>query len=339
MTLKQIIKWALIALCAGLLFIVFFPKTYDVPSFKARKGTEYWHLNTGSKIGYTKVKADSISTKSPIIYLHGGPGGLIKDDIIHALKPLAKTGHDLYFYDQIGSGNSGRLDNIAEYSVERHKKDLAEIVEIINAEKVIIIGHSWGCMLAIQYLQDHPDKIEKIILEGPGPILPIDHSLRNQTPPDSLNLINPEYSNRAGNQKAYNWRTTIIRKFAYRFEKKLASDEEVDHFFTFLNNELNKSTNCTIKESKASSGGGGYYSHIMTAKSFDQVKNKKDQLKKLETPILILRGQCDNQSWGFTEEYLELFTNAHLEIIEGSGHDLINSTQEEYYTLVSAFLK
>ena len=49
----------------------------------------------------------------------------------------------------------------------------------------------------------------------------------------------------------------VIRKFAYLFERKLAPDKEVDRFFTFLNDELNKSTNCKIEEAKEFPGGGG----------------------------------------------------------------------------------
>ena len=76
----------------------------------------------------------------------------------------------------------------------------------------------------------------------------------------------------------------------------------------------------------------------MTVKSFDETKDKRDRLQNIETPVLILRGQCDNQSWGFTEEYLKLLPNSSLEIIDNSGHDLINGNRERYYTLVNEFL-
>jgi proline iminopeptidase len=77
----------------------------------------------------------------------------------------------------------------------------------------------------------------------------------------------------------------------------------------------------------------------MTVKSFPEVDDKRSRLKKIDIPILILRGQCDNQKWGFTKEYLDLFSNSKLEIIKGVGHNLIHGGKEEYYELIEQFLR
>jgi len=322
-----------------LFILVLIPKDYDVETLKKRKNTQYWLLKTGSKIGYTKIETTQLQRKNPIIYLHGGPGGKVKDQIIETLKPLSELGHDLYFYDQIGSGHSNRLEKISEYTVKRHQEDLNEIVSKTNSDQVILIGKSWGSCLAINYLQDHNKKVEKVILTGPGPILPINKKVINTLPPDSLSLIKPEFSNKQGNEKAYGWRSNLILKWAYLFNSKLVDDKEVDKFFTYLNQELIKSTYCKIKEHKKIEGGGGYYSHIMTLKSIQEVANKRNSLKELHTPILIIRGQCDNQKWGYVNEYLDLFLNSKLKIINGVGHDIVNTEKEKYYELIEQFLK
>lgn len=338
MKFHRLIKLSILIFPLIIIWLFLIPRSYDVQAFAERKGTAYWKLSTGSKIGYYKVESTLSDTKSPIIYLHGGPGGMIKDEIIEVLKPLSKLGHDLYFYDQIGSGHSARLHNIKEYTVERHIADLQEIIQKINAEKVIIIGHSWGCLLAIRYIQDHSEKVESIILEGPGPILPIHTALKNEVPPDSLNFIKPELTNEEGNQKAYNWRSKLILKWAYLFNRKLASDKEMDNFFTYLNEELSKSTFCKANQAKKYKGGSGYYSHIMTVKSFNEVEDKREKLSNIHIPVLILRGQCDNQKWGFVKEYLDLLPNSKLVTIENAGHDLVNGNKDKYYNLVSDFI-
>ena len=112
----------------------FLPKKYDVVAFAERPGTAYLSLEDGSKIGYFRIVNTADTIGSPVIYLHGGPGGIIKDEVIQSLSPLASQGHDLYFYDQIGSGHSDRLDDISGYSVERHRQDLSKIVELTGAE-------------------------------------------------------------------------------------------------------------------------------------------------------------------------------------------------------------
>jgi len=315
-----------------------FPATYNVQEFAERKGTQYWQIKEGEKIGYIKLTGNKSDNRIPIIYLHGGPGGQVADEVIEALRPLNYDGHDVYLYDQIGSGHSTRLHDIVAYSVERHKEDLLEIINRIGADKVILIGHSWGACLAINYLQEFPESVAKIILAGPGPILPIKRNLANISPPDSLHLIEPEYSNKEANEKVYNWRNKTILKWAQLFNAKLVSDKEADSFFTYLNENLSKSTNCTLEEQKVIKGGDGYYSHIMTLKSIHNIENKRHKLRELSTPMLILRGQCDNQKWGYTNEYIDIFKNAKLKIIEGVGHDIVSKQKEEYYQLISDFL-
>ena len=318
--------------------VLLWPRSYDVAPIHKRPGTQSWQLKTGSHIAYYTIPAKGKIPNSPIIYLHGGPGGLIKDEAIAALKPLAELGHTLYFYDQIGSGHSARLEDISEYSVQRHQADLLAIMDEIGAEKIILVAHSWGCLLAVNFLQDYPERVESMILDGPGPILPIRRELAEQSPPDSLHLSPPEFSNRQAINKCYHWRARLILKYAHRFQSKLASDEEVDAFFTYLNQELSKATFCNGSEAESFPGGSGYYCHLMTIQSFDTVEDKRSLLKELDLPVLILRGQCDNQVWGYTNEYLELFKNSRLEIINDAGHAILISQAEKYQQQACSFL-
>lgn len=316
---------------------LFIPRNYGVCDFTPREGVQYWDLPSGSKIGYSLINGKGVVRGSPIIYLHGGPGGKVSESHIRFLKPLAEEGHDIYLYDQIGSGHSDRLENIEDYTVQRHKEDLAEIIETIGSEKVILFAHSWGTLLASEYFALHPDKIEKLIYSGPGPMLPIRQELKSKIPPDSLELFQPKFSNREGYEKANNLRNKIIYRWALIFGSKLVSDKEADHFQTFLNQELSKSCTCDGKPLIYKSG-DGYYSQVMTVKSFNGVKDKRMTLKGNRTPLLILKGQCDNQSWGYTQEYLDLFANSELHIIKNAGHQIEDSKQEEYIKLIQQFL-
>lgn len=337
-TIFKIIKYSLLLGISVFSFFLFVPKQYEVLKFKERPNTKYWNLSTGSKIGYTFIEGNSSKERSPIIYLHGGPGGQITDAIIDFYRPLAEEGHDLYFYDQIGSGQSERLENIEEYSVNRHQKDLVEIIEKIDSEKVILFGQSWGAMLAMEYFSDYKDEVERLILTGPGPILPINFSLSKLKTPDSLNLKKPKYSNQEANAKVYTIRSKMMRYFASVFKKKLTSDQEADDFFTQLNSELKRSTICDGSIVKPSEGGGGYYAHVMTAKSFYQQKDKRSKIKDSQIPTLIIKGQCDNQNWGFTNEYLDLLPNVRLEIVEGAGHSMVKENQKIYLDLIIEFM-
>ncbi len=336
--LFKFIKYALLLSVAVFLFEVFIPRTYNVPQLQKWEGTQYWNLPTGSKIAYTLVTAKGIKKPYPIIFLQGGPGGFISDRNIKMLAPLSEDGYDIYLYDQIGSGQSDRLTNINDYTADRHKKDLEEIIKKTGAEKVILIGQSWGAVLASLFIGDNPEKVQKVIFTGPGGIQPMREKLLNTKSPDSLNLRQPPYSNREAYEKSKNIRATVITFWAKSFGKKLASDKEADNFQTYLNNGLNKAIVCDTSKALEAEGGGGFYAQVMTVKSFSEVKDPRPKLKDCKVPILLMKGQCDNQPWGFVYEYLELFPNHQLKIIPDAGHSISVEQPEHYLKTIRDFL-
>src|SRR6187431_175380 len=116
----RFLRYTLLTGVLALIITVFYPRTYDVPQFETRAGTQYWQLSTGSLIGYTMIAGKGEKRETPIIYLHGGPGGYIGNRDIQALMPIADSGYNVYLYDQIGSGESDRLKDIGSYTVARH---------------------------------------------------------------------------------------------------------------------------------------------------------------------------------------------------------------------------
>ena len=150
------ILYALLLALGALICTIFVPRSYQVPSFEKRTMEQYWQLPTGSHIGYVKLPAKGTKKPYPIVYLHGGPGGFVTDYMCNMLAPLTSDGYDVYLYDQIGSGHSDRLKNLKDYSVDRHKRDLECVFQQIQAEKIIMIAQSWGAVLAMYFVADHP---------------------------------------------------------------------------------------------------------------------------------------------------------------------------------------
>jgi proline iminopeptidase len=336
--LVQFIKYTCLIGLISFLSIALYPKTYNVPEFQKRAGTRYWNLKTGSRIGYSLLKAKGTKKPYPIIYLQGGPGAPIFDANIETLSNLTNYGYDVYVYDLVGCGHSNRLENIEEYTVDRHNRDLAEIIKKIGAQKVILIAQSWGAILASNYMLDHKEKVEKLIFTGPGPILPINYAQKEIKAPDSLNLKTTTFTNAQGSQKAYHLRPRVVKFLAELFSYKLASDKEMDDFATNLNFEMNKSTVVDSSKMKLNSG-YGYYVQLKTAQCFYQkMANRRKELSKCKIPILIMLGQFDGGKWGYTEEYLRLFKNHQLVIIPKAGHSIALEQPELYINSMIRFL-
>lgn len=321
-----------------LLLLIFWPRHYDVPPVKARDHTQYWDLSTGSRIGYTHLLALGDQQPYPVIYLHGGPGGPVYDRNISLLSELTVDGFDVYLYDQVGCGWSERLDNLSEYTAQRHVADLLDIIKHIGAKKVILIGQSWGAVLATLFIADHQDLVEKAIFTGPGPILPVHPKVERIKAPESLDLKKPLYTNKQGREKTYNLRATVVEKLAKAFDWKLAPDEEMDAFATTLSYAMSKSTVCDTSILISMESGAGYYSMVKTVQSFDALPDPRAKIMDCPIPLLILRGQCDGMPWGYIVEYYTYFKNRKVEIIPGAGHAISREQPELYLHHIRTFL-
>ena len=112
---------------------------------------------------HTETYGDSVATA--VIVIHGGPGGDFQ-----YLKPLQELsyGHRVIFYDQRGNGLSPRVDK-SQLTLESNLEDLHALINhFSNGEKVKLIGHSWGGMLAVAYLSKYPQNVSQAVVIEPG---------------------------------------------------------------------------------------------------------------------------------------------------------------------------
>ncbi len=103
-----------------------------------------------------------------VIAVHGGPG--VSSDHLEALVPLTKAGVDLVLYDQRGVGRSSPpvdLDPKA-YALERYVADLETVRTYTGDASVVLIGHSWGAIVAAAYAARHPDRVSALVLIDPA---------------------------------------------------------------------------------------------------------------------------------------------------------------------------
>ena len=105
-----------------------------------------------------------ISKGSPLIILHGGPGGCIER--YEPLEKLANFGIPLIFYDQLGCGYSKVPKNHKiSWNFSIFLNEFENLVRYFNLKKYNVLGHSWGGMLALEYVCNFEHKnLEKLIL-------------------------------------------------------------------------------------------------------------------------------------------------------------------------------
>jgi len=108
-------------------------------------------------------------TDPMIIMIHGGPGGDYRS-LLEA-KAFADDGYFVVFYDQRGTGLSQRVDASDFEEIRIMIDDLDALIHHFrqtDEQKVFLVGHSWGAMLATGYINEFPEKIDGVVLAEPG---------------------------------------------------------------------------------------------------------------------------------------------------------------------------
>src|SRR6201988_564640 len=104
-----------------------------------------------------------------VVVLHGGPGAH-HDYLLPQYDRLADGGgRALFYYDQRGGGQSA-VPRETPVGWREHVSDLEAIRPPLGRERLTLCGYSWGGLLAILYLLEHPDNVERLAQVSPAGI-------------------------------------------------------------------------------------------------------------------------------------------------------------------------
>lgn len=120
-----------------------------------------------NKQGLTDVNGTSlfyhiIGRGEPIIVIHGGPV-LDQSYMIDHFKDLSKT-NKLIFFDQRACGRSTVDVDTSTMKMKTLIEDIDALRKKFNFDKVHVLGHSWGGMLAAMYAIEYPLNVKSLIL-------------------------------------------------------------------------------------------------------------------------------------------------------------------------------
>jgi pimeloyl-ACP methyl ester carboxylesterase len=103
----------------------------------------------------------------PLVMLHGLFVGSLAMWYFTAAPELAKT-HRVALYDLRGHGRSERAKS--GYDVETMRADLEAITRRFEGEKVTLVGHSYGGVVALSFALAYPERVAKVaVVEAPLP--------------------------------------------------------------------------------------------------------------------------------------------------------------------------
>jgi proline iminopeptidase len=104
----------------------------------------------------------AIGRGEPVLVLHGGPG-LVHRYLLPGL-PRISDRHQFIFLDQRSCGKTESPFDPSRMTVPQFVDDIEAIRKTLHIDRMNLMGHSWGGLLALFYAVRYPNHLKSLIL-------------------------------------------------------------------------------------------------------------------------------------------------------------------------------
>jgi pimeloyl-ACP methyl ester carboxylesterase len=114
-------------------------------------------------MAYMDVAPKGEANGRNVLLLHGRnfPSSYWKETI----DALARAGYRVVVPDQIGFNKSSKP--ALDPHFDQLARNTAALLDDLGVDKIAIVGHSMGGMLAVRFARTYPDRVERIVLDAP----------------------------------------------------------------------------------------------------------------------------------------------------------------------------
>lgn len=258
-----------------------------------------FHYNNGDII-YEVHDSNLEKPKSTVVFIHGF--GLDRREWTPQIDELTRNGNRVITYDMRGFGESSTPST--NYS---HTDDLEALLKSLNVEGAILVGHSFGGEVAIDFAAKNPDKTEGLILMA-----------------SSLGSF--------GVDKKF----PIPRLVELAREGKMAevTSELLEH--ESLTSLKQHPKGFELVQTMISGYSGWHFSHNDLGEPNLEVA---EELTSIKCPVQIIIGGQDSESnRAISDEIRRRLPSADFQLIEGAGHFLNLEAEEVINQTIGHFI-
>jgi proline iminopeptidase len=279
-------------------------------------------------VGGAELYAREVGSGTAIIILHGGP-----DFDQSYLLPEMDRFADFYrliYYDQRGRGRSAEHVRPEDVTLASDIDDLDKVRQYFHLESVVLLGHSWGTVLALEYAIQHPERVSQLILMNPAPASTADFSelkrewaVKRHDDVERKKAIasTPEYIN--GDPEA------VTAYYRVHFKTALAKPEDYEKMVARFHSSFTKEGVLKARAVEA---------HLMTETyslpSFDLLP----QFKSLRIPTLVITGDHEFIPASTAEHITNSIPGARMITLKLCGHFSYLESPAEVRAAVNSFL-
>jgi proline iminopeptidase len=206
-------------------------------------------FQTGGVTLYFEVLGGAAPAKVPLVIANGGPG--FDHSYLHVSNVWGELAKDrpIVLYDQRGTGSSTTTaGGEGTAGLAEQIADLEALRQHLGAEKIDLLGHSWGGYLAMAYAARHPEHIRHLlIVDSAAPKWSDTLFLFKDVFPEGVARQNAlAFADELGDQAA---KTESLREY---FAMLFYAPENRDAFLAFagsnvkVNEKVNKALNADL---------------------------------------------------------------------------------------------
>lgn len=298
-------------------------------------GTRWAAELGGARLAYRELPGAGHRHRTPVIFLHGGPGVADMAGDTPYLEWLAAAGWDTYIYDQLGAGRSTRLADPAGYTLARAVADLDLIRRTTDASRVDLLGYSWGSTLAAAYLAAHPEHVDKVVFASPGPMTGGASDVTDLLGHAGTGHVTSVLGQTLPPRPLLTW---TLDQVSPRAAHTYAGDTEMDARFRTISAAAAPALYCHPPSARSTAGGDvGFYANATLLRR-TAWRDPHAALRHLNTPALVIKGQCDYLSWSSAIDYRTTLPHTRLVHLPDAGHRAYAERPTAFFATVNAFL-
>ncbi len=276
------------------------------------EGGKIWYRKTG--IGRPGI---------PLLVVHGGPGASC--DYLEPLEALSSA-RPVIFYDQLDCGNSTKTSNPELWTLERFSRELHQIRCALELQQLHILGQSWGCSLAVEYILGK-ESSGAVSLVLSGPMLSSFRWATDQKkyladfPPEMQEVI--RCCEASGDFSSSAYQNAMMNYYQRHVCRMPIWPDCLNRTFAMLNTELYQYM-----------WGASEFTITGTLKDYDRVK----RLSEIRMPVLFTCGAEDEATPETTRFFQQQVQNSQIHIFSDASHEHHLEKLEEYIAVTGDFL-
>ena len=305
----------------GYLFVPLAPSV--LTPLPADPGVQIWPTGPGRAVAvYRYAPGAAVPDKNlALVFVHGGPGGYVRNFDRDFFATFADDGFEVVLYDQFGAGRSP-LGDPSAYTHENNIGDLLAVLTRVN-KPTVLIGQSYGATLVTSALAN-PEvrkRVSHVVLTEPGRIpgaaFSSDPSMSEKTTraPDAGEPSSAAVVAKLAAPRA------ILAALLPAGQGFAPQEEIINHYTPEVQRALVANSFCKGDRQVLDSFQPTRFNLLANTLVSRQSRDSLTPgLKDLSAPVLLLLGECSYIPRGRAMEYFDVYKIAHSHVIPGVGH-------------------